>query len=144
VQPRQAEDAEVGVYFPQARGGERKEHRAKIAACFPQHDDDVVLLQLTDGPSLFSAFRTPVEEAAFDKVFRVKPKKPDFLEKPGFSGPIAALNDAAFDAMVKRLVAYRILRHDPQAGTYTAHPLIRNHYLAPPDRRRPQGGSRRA
>ena len=51
IHPRQANGAEVGVYFPQARGGETKARRAKVAACFPQHDDDVVLLQLTDGPS---------------------------------------------------------------------------------------------
>jgi len=51
VHPRQANGAEVGVYFPQARGGETKARRATVAACFPQHDDDVVLLQLTGGPS---------------------------------------------------------------------------------------------
>ena len=39
------------VYFPQARGGEEKAQRATVAACFPQHDDDVVLLQLTGGPA---------------------------------------------------------------------------------------------
>jgi hypothetical protein len=49
--PRQAGGAEVGVYFPQARGGEVKERRAAVAACFPQHDDDVVLLQLAGGPA---------------------------------------------------------------------------------------------
>jgi len=64
---------------------------------------------------LFSAFRTPVHESAFDKVF----KKPGFLEKPGFS-----------DAMVQRLVSYRILRYNPRDDTYTTHPLIRNHYFA--------------
>jgi len=45
-----AADGEVGVYFPQARGGERKDRRAKLVACFSEHDDDVVLLQLIDGP----------------------------------------------------------------------------------------------
>ena len=49
VHPRQAGAAEMGVYFPQARGDERKNRRAVIAACFPQHDDDVIILQL-DGP----------------------------------------------------------------------------------------------
>ncbi|MCP4426895.1 MAG: serine protease, partial [Chloroflexi bacterium] len=47
--PRQANGAEIGVYFPQARGDEVKDRRATVAACFPDHDDDVVLLQL-DGP----------------------------------------------------------------------------------------------
>jgi hypothetical protein len=51
VNPRHADGAEVGVYFPQARGGEKKARRATVAACFPQYDDDVVLLQLTDGPA---------------------------------------------------------------------------------------------
>jgi hypothetical protein len=49
VHPRQADGVEVGVYFPQARGGEEKARRATVACCFPQHDDDVVLLQLTEG-----------------------------------------------------------------------------------------------
>ncbi len=48
---RQANGKEVGVYFPLARGGEAKERQAKIAGCFPQHDDDVVLLQLVGGPA---------------------------------------------------------------------------------------------
>jgi hypothetical protein len=47
--PRQANGAEIGVYFPQARGDERKDRRATVAKCFPDHDNDVVLLQL-DGP----------------------------------------------------------------------------------------------
>jgi len=51
VHPRQAGDSKVGVYFPQALEGEEKARRATVAACFPQHDDDVVLLQLTGGPS---------------------------------------------------------------------------------------------
>jgi tetratricopeptide (TPR) repeat protein len=51
VHPRDAGGAEVGVYFPQARGGEEEARRATVAGCFPQHDDDVVLLQLTGGPS---------------------------------------------------------------------------------------------
>jgi hypothetical protein len=49
--PRNANGAEIGVYFPQARGGETKERRAIVAKCFPQHDDDVVVLQLVGGAS---------------------------------------------------------------------------------------------
>lgn len=48
---RNADTAEIGVYFPQARGGEKKARRAVVAKYFPQHDDDVVLLQLTEGAS---------------------------------------------------------------------------------------------
>jgi len=49
--PRKANGAEVGVYFPQARGGEEKKHRATVDKCFPHHDDDIVLLQLTGNTS---------------------------------------------------------------------------------------------
>jgi len=51
VHPREAVDSEVGVYFPQALEGEEKARWATVAACFPQHDDDLVLLQLTSGPA---------------------------------------------------------------------------------------------
>jgi tetratricopeptide (TPR) repeat protein len=51
VHPRQGNGVEIGVYFPQVRSNERKDRRAKIAGCFPQYDDDVVLLQLLDGPA---------------------------------------------------------------------------------------------
>ena len=44
--PRDANGAEVGIYFPQARGGEEKKRRAKVECCFRDHDDDMVLLQL--------------------------------------------------------------------------------------------------
>src|SRR5512137_1193302 len=47
--PREALGAEVSVYFPQLRTGEVKTRRAIVSRCFPQHDDDVVLLNLTDG-----------------------------------------------------------------------------------------------
>jgi len=73
---------------------------------------------------LFSAFRTPVKELAFDKVFRAK------TSTDALNAPIAALNNSDFEAMVKRLVAYRILRFDRGEHHYTAHPLIRAHYLA--------------
>jgi hypothetical protein len=45
------------------------------------------------------------------------------------NAPLAALDDAAFDALVARLVALRILRHDEADNAYTAHPLVRNHYF---------------
>ncbi|MCB8925689.1 MAG: serine protease [Ardenticatenaceae bacterium] len=52
VHPREAANAEIGVYFPQARGDERKAYRATVAQCFPSHDDDVVVLQLDAPPPL--------------------------------------------------------------------------------------------
>ena len=41
-------DREIGVYFPQARGTDEKNRKAKVLAYFPQHDDDIVLLKLID------------------------------------------------------------------------------------------------
>ena len=51
VEPRAADNAEVGVYFPQALDDKLKMRHAKVVCCFPQHDDDVVLLQLINGPA---------------------------------------------------------------------------------------------
>jgi tetratricopeptide (TPR) repeat protein len=81
--------------------------------------------------TLFSAFRTPVKETAFDKVFRAKVEveaKAEILSTSTLTSTLNTLDDAAFEAMVRRLVAYRILRYDPREGHYTAHPLIRSHY----------------
>ena len=72
---------------------------------------------------LFSAFRRPVDRDAF-RIFRAKSEKGD----RALNDPIVALNDSQFEAMVNRLVDYRILRHEPGSGQYTIHPLIRAHY----------------
>lgn len=40
------------------------------------------------------------------------------------------MGEAAFDGLVARLVRYRLLRQNAADETYTAHPLMRNHYLA--------------
>jgi tetratricopeptide (TPR) repeat protein len=71
---------------------------------------------------LFSAFRKPVARDAFVKIFRVRSKR----KGQALNTPIAALDDSEFQAMVEKLVAYRILRYDSEG--YTAHPLIRAHY----------------
>lgn len=60
VEPRALNGKELGVYFPQALGGEKKDRRAKVVAFFPDFDDDVVLLQLTDGPAPLGPERLPV------------------------------------------------------------------------------------
>ncbi len=75
---------------------------------------------------LFSAFRTPVHEDAFEKVFRAKPDG----DARAINAPLAEMELAEFNALVKRLTDYRILRYDAAAHTYTTHPLIRNHYFA--------------
>ncbi len=68
---------------------------------------------------LFSAFRTPVHESAFEKVF-----------VPLLGNDVGAQHAAPLRDMVNRLVTYRILHCDTTSQTYTAHPLVRNHYLA--------------
>ncbi|MFZ3167105.1 MAG: trypsin-like peptidase domain-containing protein [Candidatus Methanoperedens sp.] len=73
--------------------------------------------------SIFSAFRTPVKESAFEPVFRRK------ISANALNSPIAALDESAFNAMLKCLVEYSLLRFDPQSHSYTAHPLIRAHYI---------------
>ena len=72
---------------------------------------------------LFSAFRRPVNRDAF-RIFRAKSVKGG----RALNDPIVALNDSQFESMVKRLVGYRILRHEPGSGQYTIHPIIRAHY----------------
>jgi tetratricopeptide (TPR) repeat protein len=73
---------------------------------------------------LFSAFRTPVKEAAFEKVFRTR------TTEDALNAPVAALSEAEFGALIRRLQNYRILRHDPREEHYTTHPLIRAHHSA--------------
>jgi hypothetical protein len=64
---------------------------------------------------LFSVFRLPVQETAFQKVFEPLLK---------------SLNKDEMHKLVSRLASYRLIRHDEHENSYTAHPLIRNHYFA--------------
>ena len=58
-EPQEKRGLEVGIYFPRARSGEEKLRRAVVAAFFPEHDDDVVLLQLLDGPAPLAPEQLP-------------------------------------------------------------------------------------
>ncbi|KPL03186.1 MAG: hypothetical protein AMJ90_03890 [candidate division Zixibacteria bacterium SM23_73_2] len=98
----------------------RYERVHRVLRRYDEHLNDAERAFLT----LFSAFRTPVEEKAFEKVFRAK------MDSNALNAPIAELNDTDFKAIIKRLLDYRILRYDPRDRSYTAHPLIRSHYLA--------------
>jgi tetratricopeptide (TPR) repeat protein len=60
VEPHTLNEKELVVYFPQAQGGEKKDRRAKVIACFPDFDDDVVLLQLMDGNVPLGPEKMPV------------------------------------------------------------------------------------
>ncbi len=81
---------------------------------------------------LFSAFRTPVHESAFEKVFRPllpAPEEEQQLPSPSRRGAGGEVQGDLL-SLVTRLVSYRILRHDAPTHTYTTHPLIRNYYFA--------------
>lgn len=81
---------------------------------------------------LFSAFRTPVAADAFARVFRGEVVFTDSTDEKGaqVGAPIRELDDSEFEALLARLVGYRLLRFNADAGTYTTHPLVRGHYLA--------------
>jgi len=73
VEPRELNGKELGIYFPQAQAGEKKDRRAKVVAFFPDFDDDVVLLQLTDGSAPLGPELMPVlgtAEKSQDNAFR--------------------------------------------------------------------------
>ncbi len=125
----------IGAYLAEAHNGDiahlndiepptadepRYERVHRILRRYDEHltDDERAFLQL------FSAFRTPVKEIAFEKVFRAK------TTENALNVPIAALSDAEFGTLIERLQNYRILRHNPQEEHYTTHPLIRAHYSA--------------
>jgi tetratricopeptide (TPR) repeat protein len=142
------EVARAGEIDPPTAGEPRYERVHRVLRRYDEHLGQAERAFLT----LFSAFRTAVPAPALEKVFRAGggeatlpvERKPGFgqragAEKPGFHA-IAALEDAAFAAMVQRLVGYRILRHDEREGMYTTHPLVRNHYYA----RLIEGGEARA
>jgi tetratricopeptide (TPR) repeat protein len=83
---------------------------------------------------LFSAFRTPVNESAFDKVFvpllkNITTEDTENTEKNKKKNSVPPVLSVV-KSLVSRLVTYRILRFDAHDRTYTTHPLIRNHYLA--------------
>jgi len=119
-------------------GEDRYERVHRVLRRYDEHLTQTERAFLT----LFSAFRTPVHESAFDKVFRVRGGAGTGTDMSADMGagtgagtgavtaPLHQLDDAAFNAMVARLVKYRILRHDANAHEYITHPLIRAHYFA--------------
>jgi len=50
-----ATTAKLGIYFPHLTSGRAKLRHARVTDYFPQHDDDIVMLQLVDGPSPLTA-----------------------------------------------------------------------------------------
>lgn len=73
---------------------------------------------------MFCAFRLPVRQSAFATIFRTT------TTATALNQPLTALDDTAFDQLVTRLVARRLINpsQTDEAKAYTAHPLIRAHY----------------
>ena len=51
VDPQGRDGLDVSIYYPEREGRSSIKKRAKVAACFDQYDDDVVLLHLVEGSS---------------------------------------------------------------------------------------------
>lgn len=110
--------AQINNIPPPTADEPRYERVRRVLRRYDEHLDEAAKAFL----KLFSDFRRPVDRDAFDKVFRIKPNE------KALNASIAALSNSEFQAMVERLVAYRILRYDSETGQYTAHPLIRSYY----------------
>jgi len=88
---------------------------------------------------LFSVFRLPVKESAFEKVFEpllgvraTHQGKPDSALSKLFKRKKTSddIGGSPLQSIVNRLAGYRLIRHDEHENSYTTHPLIRNHYFA--------------
>jgi hypothetical protein len=85
IEPRNPNGAEIGVYFPQVRGGEEKNRKAIVAKYFPNYDDDVVLLQLTGSSSPLAPEQIAVLGAA-DKSDRHEFRSYGYRPLPPYVG----------------------------------------------------------
>ncbi len=71
---------------------------------------------------LFSVFRLPVPESAFEKVFRTDTGSE-------LNTPLTALEDDEFERLLQELIERRLLRKTVgEETTYSAHPLVQRHY----------------
>ncbi len=125
----------IGTYLVEQFGGDAaragdlpaptadEDHYARVARVLRRYDE-----HLSEAERafllMFSAFRLPVREDAFGKVFRTA------TDATALNAPLTGLDDAAFAGLVQGLVTRRLIRPVEQDGAtaYTAHPLIRAHY----------------
>lgn len=112
--------AHIGTIPPPIAAEPRYERVHRVLRRYDEHVSEAEQRFLM----VFSAFRTPVAESAFARVFRAK------TAADALNAPLTALDDAAFARLLQRLVSYRLLRYDADQGQYTTHPLIRAHYFA--------------
>ncbi len=108
--------------IPAPTAGEPRYDRVRrVLRRYDQHftDADQAFLMI------FCAFRLPIRDDAFAHVFRAD-SGPDAI-----NAPLIRLADQAFYNIVGRLLDRRLIRPTSSAhgATYSAHPLIRAHYL---------------
>lgn len=72
--------------------------------------------------TLLSAFRSAMRVNALEKVFS--------MMQDTHAVPLPVLDHAAFETLLDRLVASRVLLHHPNNASYELHPLVRAHYLS--------------
>ncbi len=83
--------------------------------------------------TLLSAFRLPVDEAAFTQVIR--PPRPWyqqlFFRKPGgLNAPLVTLSDDEFSELLARLIRAGLICHNPRARQYRLPPRVHAHFAA--------------
>jgi tetratricopeptide (TPR) repeat protein len=148
VERWQGDVVHLGDVPPPTAEEERYERVHRVLRRYDEHLSEAERAFMT----LFSAFRTPVASSAFEKVFRARTEVIEEAPKMGllnrllgrkqeptisvrvdpnaFNAPLAALSNAEFETLLKRLIAYQILRYNRDKDQYTTHPLIRAHYFA--------------
>ncbi len=140
----------LGSYLKDAHGGDLSRLRdlppptadenryQRVQRVLRRYDEHLTPAQ-QEFLKIFSAFRTPVKEEAFEKVFSPSPRpSPEgtALREMGEKKPDSPSPDHAVSGQergpggeVLHLLTTRLLRYDPTQKHYTAHPLVRAHYL---------------
>lgn len=126
----------IGAYLRDVKGGDAGEYDKSL---FPEldtyaeyeeryHGMSRILNSYNEGLSageraflkLFSVFRLPVTESAFERVFRTD------IKGVTLNMQLVALSNEEFNALVKGLEYRRLILKNDKG--YTFHPLVRNHY----------------
>jgi len=120
-QDKSADDYNMDI-FPEVEAFEDELPRYRRVRRVLQRYDSA----LTDADKaflkIFSVFRLPVAETAFNKVFRL-------ITSSNLNLPLIALHDEPFWALVQGLIDRRLIRKtEGEKTTYSAHPLVQVHY----------------
>jgi tetratricopeptide (TPR) repeat protein len=106
--------------LPPEAGAARQTH---VGYMLSQYDEHLTVAERAF-LMVFSAFRIPVGAWAFERVFRAD------MGPKALNMSVSALDERSFRALLRRLVARRIVRYCPRVRSCTIHPLIRSHYAS--------------